>query len=85
MFPKNNQTYDNFKIHTELDLYKSAKDLPKGNEDHYKNMISSGVTSDRTVDAENESLNPNGFIHDKFLKYGLFNLNHLPARRHVKL
>lgn len=75
--------YDNFKLYTELDLDKSAKDLPKGNEDRYKNMIFSGVASDRTTDAENESLDPNGFVYDRFLKYGLFNLDHLPTRSPV--
>lgn len=75
--------YDNFKLFTELDIDKSTKDLPKDNEDRYKNMVFSGVASDRTKDAEAESLDPNGFVYDRFLKYGLFNLDHLPTRSPV--
>lgn len=72
--------YDNFKLYTELDIEKAAKETSRDDPDRYKNMIFSGVASDRTKDAEEESLDPKGFVYDRFLKNGLFNLDHLPTR-----
>lgn len=73
---------DSFKLYTELDLFKGETDVQKikENPDKYKNMVFSGVASDPTKDAEKETLDPNGFVYDRFLKYGLFNLDHLPTR-----
>jgi hypothetical protein len=76
--------YDNFKLFTELDIVKAeSKGSKQEDSDRYKNMIFSGVASDRSKDAEEESLDPNGFIYDRFLKSGLFNLDHLPSRSPV--
>ena len=43
-------------------------------------MVLSGVASDSSKDDEEEVLEPSGFIYDRFLKSGLFNLDHLPTR-----
>lgn len=74
---------DNFKLYTELDIEKATKGVTRDDPDRYKNMIFSGVASDRTKDAEEESLDPNGFVYDRFLTNGLFNLDHLPTRSPV--
>lgn len=71
--------HQDFKLQIGLDiLEKSDKD--SSGEDRYDNMIFSGVASDASKDAEEEYLDPNGFIYDRFLKSGLFNLDHLPTR-----
>lgn len=73
--------YDNFKLYTELDICKAEKgEVKRDDPDRYKNMVFSGVASDRSKDDEQESLDPNGFVYDRFLKNGLFNLDHLPTR-----
>lgn len=43
-------------------------------------MIFEGLASDSSIDSEDESMNPNGFVIDRFLKHGLINLDHLPSR-----
>lgn len=75
--------YDNFKLYTELDIEKAASGTSRDDPDRYKNMVFSGVASDSTKDAEEETLDPKGFVYDRFLKNGLFNLDHLPTRSPV--
>lgn len=72
--------YDTFKLYTELDICKGEDKVKRDDPDRYKNMIFSGVASDRSKDAEEETLDPKGFVYDRFLKNGLFNLDHLPTR-----
>lgn len=73
--------YQDFKLQIDLNIEKSQHKEESG--DKYDNMIFSGVASDSHIDAEQESLDPNGFIYDRFLKSGLFNLDHLPSRSPV--
>ena len=72
---------DNFKFNLdfEIDILEKAQ-KSKEDQNRYDNMIFSGVASDTSKDAEEETLDPNGFIYDRFLKSGLFNLDHLPTR-----
>lgn len=70
---------DTFVLGVDLDIEKS-KDKAASDEDRYDNMIFSGVASDASKDDEQETLDPNGFVLDRFLKSGLFNLDHLPTR-----
>lgn len=73
--------YDNFKLYTELDICKAdGGEVKRDDPNRYKNMTFSGVASDRSKDDEKETLDPNGFVYDRFLKNGLFNLDHLPTR-----
>lgn len=74
--------FDNFKLYVDLDLEK-AKTSSTSEESPYANMVFSGVASDATKDDEEEVLEPSGFIYDRFLKSGLFNLDHLPTRSPV--
>ena len=46
-------------------------------EDRYKNMIVEGLASDDSEDTDEEVLEPNGYILDRFLKYGKINYEHL--------
>lgn len=59
-----------------------ARASDTGNEidDRYDNMVFEGMASDDSEDDEGESMNPNGFVLDRFLKTGLLNLDHLPSR-----
>lgn len=74
-----------FYVDVDIDFEKSTTSSSKGkinslDESRYDNMIFSGVASDATKDAEEEVLDPDGFIYDRFLKSGLINLDHLPTR-----
>jgi len=62
------------------EISKSEEQYPRGDERRYENMIFQGVASDRSEDYEGESMEPNGFQIDYFLKHGLFNLDHLTSR-----
>ena len=75
----NHRMFDSFKLYVDLDLEKAKKD-DSANESPYSNMVFSGVASDSSKDDEEEVLEPSGFIYDRFLKSGLFNLDHLPTR-----
>lgn len=75
---------DRFKFFAEVDIVEKGKNvLPKDDPDRYNNMEFSGVAADSTWDAEGESLDPKGFVYDRFLKSGLLNLDHLPSRSPV--
>ena len=71
--------FDSFKLYVDLDLEK-AKSAVSEQQSPYANMVFSGVASDSSKDDEEEVLEPSGFIYDRFLKSGLFNLDHLPTR-----
>ena len=73
-----------FNFFTEANLEKSSKfnplDYPVGDDKRYERMIFEGLASDASEDSEEESMEPNGFIIDRFLKHGLINLDHLTSR-----
>lgn len=72
-----------FNFFTEADFEKSSfnpLDYPIGDDRRYERMIFEGLASDASEDAEGESMEPNGFIIDRFLKHGLINLDHLTSR-----
>lgn len=63
------------------DIEKSeTSEYPRGDERRYENMIFEGIASDTSVDYQGDSMEPNGFDIDYFLKHGLFNLDHLTVR-----
>lgn len=62
-----------------INIEKSSS--PQRDDDsRYDNMVFTGLASDSSEDDEGESMEPNGFILDRFLKSGLLNLDHLPSR-----
>ena len=70
---------ERFNFWVPLDIAKSSS-TQAGDDSRYDNMIFEGLASDSSEDDEGESMNPNGFILDRFLKTGLINLDHLPSR-----
>lgn len=72
----------NFWVPIDIAKAKSSKEKSTGDEDdaRYDNMIFEGIASDNSEDDEGESMNPNGFVLDRFLKSGLLNLDHLTTR-----
>lgn len=66
-------------IDVDEDIYKAAS-TAKG-EDRYKNMIIQGLASDASKDSDGETMEPDGFIIDDFLKGGLLNLEHYTVRK----
>lgn len=73
---------NDFNFFLPFDLCKSSTEgfAPRGDDKRYENMVFEGIASDRSEDYEGESMEPNGFEIDYFLKHGLFNLDHLTAR-----
>lgn len=71
---------DKFNFWMPLTFEKSSSPENTTPENKYSNMIFEGLASDDSVDDEGESMTPNGFILDRFLKTGLINLDHLPSR-----
>src|SRR5664279_1487264 len=71
----------NFFVEADIpdDIYKAATEA-KGNK-RYDNMIIEGLASDSSRDSEGETMEPNGFEIDEFLKSGLVNLEHLTSRK----
>lgn len=74
---------DKFNFWTEIDFAKSVEDKPSTPETKYDNMVFEGVASDNSADFEGEIMEPTGFDFEPFLKYGYFNLDHLPTRSPV--
>lgn len=72
--------YDRINFFVELDISKAKKNSNTIIEDKYDNMILEGLASDNSTDDEGEIMEPGGFILDRFLKFGLINLDHLPTR-----
>lgn len=70
---------DRFNFFTEANLLKS-NEYPIGDDRRYEKMIFEGLASDNSEDSEGECMEPNGFVLDRFKKYGLVNLDHLPSR-----
>lgn len=70
---------DRFNFFLETSAIEKSQ-YPKGDDRRYENMILEGLASDDSEDQDGESMNPNGFEIDHFLKYGLVNLDHLTTR-----
>lgn len=72
---------DKFNFFLGFDISKSKSENYEELGDYkYENMVFEGVASDDSVDDEGESMNPDGFDIKRFLKSGLFNLDHLTSR-----
>lgn len=75
---------DKFNFFAEADFEKSHSfnplNFPIGDDRRYERMIFEGLASDNMEDDEGESMEPSGFVIDRFLKHGLINLDHLPSR-----
>lgn len=72
---------DKFNFFLGFDIIKSkGENFEELGDSKYDNMLFEGVASDDSVDDEGESMNPEGFDIKRFLKSGLFNLDHLTSR-----
>lgn len=78
----NTSVSNNFNFWLPIDLLKSEESThyPRGDERRYENMVFEGIASDSSEDYQGDSMEPNGFEIDYFLKHGLFNLDHLTVR-----
>jgi hypothetical protein len=77
----NDLTSNNFNFWLPMDLEKSrAAEYPRGDERRYEDMVFEGIASDDSKDYQGDSMEPNGFQIDYFLRHGLFNLDHLTTR-----
>lgn len=76
------KTSNDFNFWLPIDLMKaeSATQYERGDDRRYENMVFEGIASDSSEDYQGDSMEPNGFIIDYFLKHGLFNLDHLTVR-----
>lgn len=75
------KTSNDFNFWLPIDFQKSEVcAYPRGDERRYENMIFEGIASDNSKDYQGDSMEPNGFEIDYFLKHGLFNLDHLTVR-----
>lgn len=72
---------NDFNFWLPLDFEKSeVAEYPRGDERRYENMVFEGIASDDSEDYQGDSMEPNGFNIDYFLRHGLFNLDHLTVR-----
>lgn len=72
---------NDFNFWLPLDFEKSeVAEYPRGDERRYENMVFEGIASDDSKDYQGDSMEPNGFNIDYFLRHGLFNLDHLTVR-----
>lgn len=76
------KTSNDFNFWLPIDFMKSeeATQYERGDDRRYENMVFEGIASDSSEDYQGDSMEPNGFVIDYFLKYGLFNLDHLTVR-----
>lgn len=70
---------DRFNFFVPLDFEKGKKSDKA--EDKYKDMTFEGIASTNDKDSEGETLEPSGYEIQRFLKHGLFNLEHFPTRK----
>lgn len=79
-----NKLENNFNFWLPIDVCKSeaedATQYARGDERRYENMVFEGIASDSSKDFQGDSMEPNGFEIDYFLRHGLFNLDHLTTR-----
>ena len=79
-----NQLENDFNFWLPIDVAKSeaegATEYPRGDDRRYENMVFEGIASDNSQDFQGDSMEPNGFEIDYFLRHGLFNLDHLTTR-----
>lgn len=71
---------NDFNFWLPIQFAKAKNGSVSSDDDRYANMVFEGIASDSSKDYEGESMEPNGFIIDHFLKHGLFNLDHLTIR-----
>ena len=76
------KTSNDFNFWLPIDFMKSeeATQYERGDDRRYENMVFEGIASDSCEDYQGDSMEPNGFVIDYFLKHGLFNLDHLTVR-----
>lgn len=76
------KTSNDFNFWLPIDFMKSeeATQYERGDGRRYENMVFEGIASDSSEDYQGDSMEPNGFVIDYFLKHGLFNLDHLTVR-----
>ena len=76
------KTSNDFNFWLPIDFMKSeeATQYERGDDQRYENMVFEGIASDSSEDYQGDSMEPNGFVIDYFLKHGLFNLDHLTVR-----
>lgn len=76
------KTSNDFNFWLPIDFMKSeeATQYERGDDRRYENMVFEGIASDSNEDYQGDSMEPNGFVIDYFLKHGLFNLDHLTVR-----
>ena len=76
------KTSNDFNFWLPIDFMKSeeATQYERGDDRRYENMVFEGIASDSSEDYQGDSMEPNGFVIDYFLKHGLFNLDHLTVR-----
>lgn len=75
------KTSNDFNFWLPIDFQKSEVcAYPRDDERRYENMVFEGIASDNSKDYQGDSMEPNGFEIDYFLKHGLFNLDHLTVR-----
>lgn len=74
---------NDFNFWLPIDLMKAeeATQYERGDDRRYENMVFEGIASDNSEDYQGDSMEPNGFIIDYFLRHGLFNLDHLTVDR----
>ncbi len=68
---------EKFNFFVEAEFEKAKKDITKGSEEWYKNMYVQGQASSTDQDTDGETLEPSGYVLDRFLKSGLLNYEHL--------
>lgn len=68
----------NFFVPIDDNSIEKAKDAT--GEDRYKEMVLQGVASDNSKDVEGETLEPSGYVIDRFLKSGYINYEHLSKK-----
>lgn len=75
---KNNNTDFNFCVPIDDEWIQKAS--KESGDKRYEKMIISGMGSDSSTDSDEEILEPDGYILDRFLKYGIVNWEHLAKK-----
>ena len=67
---------DKFNFWIPIDIDKIEKAGTKDDDKRYDNMVIEGEASDNSTDTDDENMEPNGFILDRFNQSGLINYEH---------
>ncbi len=67
---------DNFNFFVPIQISDIEKASKQTGSKRYDNMMIEGLASDPTKDTDEETLMPNGYVIDRFLKYGFLNYDH---------